>query len=335
MLDWVQDLWNALNGWLFEAAVQPALYSLGLMAWAEDAFDWMDFFLFGLVQVAIVYAICRPLEAWKPVERWDDRRVVRTDVLYTLLARLGILPLIAFIAFSALESRLAGFVADSGWVPPTLETLLPALREYPLLALAAYIVVMDFGEYWRHRFQHTFGWWWALHSVHHAQTQMTFWTDDRNHIIDDVIGAVWFGGLALLIGVPPGQFPIVVVVLRLAESLSHANIRLSFGAIGERLFVSPRFHRLHHGILEPGAEGKNFAVLLPVWDWIFGTADFRRHHFPPTGDSDLPDALVSGGWLRQQAVGAKQFFRALLPGGRSGPEPHPVAGPNEQASPSG
>ncbi|MFC7556837.1 sterol desaturase family protein [Pseudoroseomonas wenyumeiae] len=239
MMDAIQDAWNGLNGWLFEAAVQPALYALGLMAWAEDAFDWMDFFMFGLLQVAIVYAICRPLEAWKPVERWGDRRRVRVDILYTMLARLGILPLIAFIAFSAMESRLAGLVADSGWVPPTLETLVPALREYPLLALLTYIVVMDFGEYWRHRFQHTFGWWWALHSIHHAQTQMTFWTDDRNHVLDDVIGALWFGGLALLIGVPPGQFPLVVIVLRLAESLSHANIRLSFGAVGERLLVSP------------------------------------------------------------------------------------------------
>lgn len=43
----------------------------------------------------------------------------------------------------------------------------------PLLALAIYIVIMDFGEYWRHRFRHTFGRWWALHSVHYAQTRMT------------------------------------------------------------------------------------------------------------------------------------------------------------------
>lgn len=310
MMDAIQDSWNGLNGWLFETAVQPALYALGLMAWAEDAFDWMDFFMFGLLQVAIVYAICRPLEAWKPVERWGDRRRVRVDILYTMLARLGILPLIAFIAFSTMESRLAGLIADSGWVPPTLETLVPALREYPLLALLTYIVVMDFGEYWRHRFQHTFGWWWALHSIHHAQTQMTFWTDDRNHVLDDIIGALWFGGLALLIGVPPGQFPLVVIVLRLAESLSHANIRLSFGAVGERLLVSPRFHRLHHG---QGRElaNKNFAVLLPIWDWIFGTADFRRDYYPPTGDGSPADAPVHGGWLRQQMVGLRRLGAAL------------------------
>ncbi|MFC7611825.1 sterol desaturase family protein [Teichococcus aestuarii] len=284
MIDALQDAWNMGQGWLFEVLVQPALYALGLMEWAEDAFEWMNFALFGVVQVLVIYAVCRPLEAWKPVEPRTDGRSIRTDVFYTVLTRLGLLPLLAFIAFASLGAWWEASVADSGWVPPTLETLFPILRDWPLLALAVYIVVLDFGEYWRHRFQHTFGWWWALHSIHHAQRQMTFWTDDRNHILDDVIGAVWFGGIALLIGVPPGHFPIVVLVLRLAEALSHANVRLSFGRVGERLLVSPRFHRLHHSELAPGEEGRNYGVLLPVWDWMFGTADFRRDIFRPTGD---------------------------------------------------
>ncbi|PHK95332.1 fatty acid hydroxylase [Pseudoroseomonas rhizosphaerae] len=312
MIAALEDLWFAGQGWLFETLVQPVLYALGLMEWAEDAFEWMDFALFGVLQVAVIYLVCRPLEAWKPVEPRTDARSIRTDILYTLLTRLGLLPLVAFIAFASMEARLAGLVADSGWVPPTLETLFPVLRQWPLLALAVYIVVLDFGEYWRHRFQHTFGWWWALHSIHHTQRQMTFWTDDRNHILDDVIGAVWFGAIALLIGVPPGQFPIVVLVLRLAEALSHANLRLSFGRVGERLLVSPRFHRLHHSELAPGEEGRNYGVLLPVWDWMFGTADFRRDRFPPTGESSLPEALATGGWWRQQALGLRRMGAALL-----------------------
>ena len=313
MPDFIENLWADLQGWIFETLLQPALYALGLMEWAEDAFEWTDFFLFGLFQVAIIYLVCRPLEAWKPVEPRSDRRSIRTDILYTMLTRLGLLPLIGFVAFASLEARLSGYVADSGWVPPTLETLIPWLRDWPLVALALYIIVLDFGEYWRHRFQHTFGWWWALHSIHHAQRQMTFWTDDRNHIIDDLIGAVWFSGLALLIGVPPGQFPIAVLVLRLAEALSHANVRLSFGWLGERLVVSPRFHRLHHAPLQPGEEGRNYGVLLPVWDWMFGTAEFkRRHEFPATGEPSVPEDLATGSWLRQQYSGAKRMGAALL-----------------------
>lgn len=307
----IADLYDRATGWLFETVLQPAMYALGLMDWADEAFHWMDFFVFGAIQVAVVVAVCRPLEMWRPVERHANGRLVWTDVAYTLLTRLGILPMIGFVLFFAVGTRIEALIADSGFVPPTLETFLPFLREWPVLALALYVVVLDFGEYWRHRFQHMFGWWWALHSIHHAQTQMTFWTDDRNHILDDVIAAAWFGIIAVLIGVPPGQFPIILLILRLAESLSHANVRLDFGRVGERVFVSPRFHRLHHGVLSVGQQGKNYGVLLPVWDWMFGTADFDRKTYPRTGDPGAPQAYVAGGWARQQLVGFREVWRAL------------------------
>ena len=39
----------------------------------------------------------RPLELWQPVERWAERRAVRTDVVYTLVHRLGVVPAIVFL----------------------------------------------------------------------------------------------------------------------------------------------------------------------------------------------------------------------------------------------
>ncbi len=311
MFGHLDTAYSQLTGWLYTEALQPALYALGLMDYADDLYNWLDFAIFGLIGIIVSYVVCRPLEAAMPVERWPGSGPVHTDMIYTLLARVGVLPLLAFILLNGAQSRLDGFIADTGFVPPTLETIVPVLRDYPLLALAAYVVVLDFGEYWRHRFQHRFGWWWALHSVHHAQRQMTFWTDDRNHILDDIIAAAWFGIIAVAIGVPPGQFPIILLVLRLGESLSHANVRLDFGPVGERLVVSPRFHRLHHGVLSVGNSGKNYSVLLPVWDWIFGTADFRRDHYPRTGDPDAPAAYVRGGWAAQQVVGLRQVWRAV------------------------
>lgn len=308
----LKDLYASATGWLFETLIQPSLYALGLMDWAEDVYGWLDFALFGLLSIGVVYAVCRPLELWRPVERWaDGGRAVRTDMVYTFLARLGVLPLLTFFALASLQSRWEGWLTEAGVMPPTLEELIPPLRDHPLVALLLYVVILDFGEYWRHRAQHGFRWWWALHSIHHAQRQMTFWTDDRNHVLDDVLAALWFGGIALLIGVPPVQFPFILLLMRLAESLSHANVRLDYGRVGERLLVSPRFHRLHHGELSAGEHGRNYAVLLPVWDWIFGTGDFRRDVYLPTGAPGEPEALASGGWLRQQVVGIRQFVLAL------------------------
>lgn len=311
MFDWLMDVWIDSSGAIYEAAVQPLLYAAGLMAFADRVQEWLDFALLGIVQIVLVYAVCRPLEALRPVEAVTDRKAIWTDVIYTLLARLGLLPLIAFVLLSSAERTLQGWLADTGFVAPTLETLFPALREMPLVALLLYVVILDFGEYWRHRFQHMFGWWYALHSVHHAQRQMTFWTDDRNHLLDDAIAALWFGAVALLIGVPPVQFVLIVMLRQLAESLSHANVRLSFGRVGERVLVSPRFHRIHHGVLSAGEHGRNYAVLLPVWDWIFGTADFDRTSYPRTGDPEAPESLATGGWLRQQVDGFKELGRAL------------------------
>ena len=123
MFDWLMNLWVDTSGAIYEGAVQPALYALGLMLWADRVQEWLDFALLGIVQIALVYAVCRPLEAIKPVEDVTDQKAIWTDVIYTLLARLGLLPLIAFVALSWAERTLQGLLADTGFVAPTLETM--------------------------------------------------------------------------------------------------------------------------------------------------------------------------------------------------------------------
>jgi sterol desaturase/sphingolipid hydroxylase (fatty acid hydroxylase superfamily) len=81
--------------------------------------------------------------------------------------------------------------------------------------------------------------------------------------------------------------------------------------VGERLLVSPRFHRIHHGELSAGEDGRNYAVLLPVWDWIFRTGDFDRTSYPRTGDPQAPEILATGGWWHQQVAGLKELGRVL------------------------
>ena len=46
---------------------------------------------------------------------------------------------------------------------------------------------------------------------------MTFWSDDRNHLLDDLMSGIWFGLVALAIGVPPLQFPMLVLTVRVLE----------------------------------------------------------------------------------------------------------------------
>ena len=246
------DPFDTAAGWLQEHLVIPVLYQLDLMQWEDVGYGWALFAIYGVAQVLITLAVCLPLERWRPVESWPDAKAVTVDVFYTLLNRIGVLPLVTFVLFYQIQVGLNGWLTDHGIVPPTLEMLLPGLLGHQVLTFALYVLILDCGEYWRHRLSHSFGWWWALHSLHHAQRQMTFWSDDRNHVVDEVICFLWSAAIALLIGIPPLQFPLLVLVLRFLESLSHANARVSFGQVGDRLLISPRFHRAHHGVLAAG-----------------------------------------------------------------------------------
>jgi sterol desaturase/sphingolipid hydroxylase (fatty acid hydroxylase superfamily) len=304
------DPFDLIAGWLHEHLIIPALYALGLMRWEELASGWILFAVYGAVQVAATLAICLPLERWRPVERWPDNKAVGVDIFYTVLSRVGVLPLVTFVLFYQVQVAMNGWLTDHGWIPPMLERVFPALLGHAVLTFVIYAIILDFADYWRHRVSHMVRWWWALHSVHHAQRQMTFWSDDRNHLLDDFIAFVWFGVIALAIGVPPMQFPLLVLVLRFVESLSHANARVSFGVVGERMLVSPRFHRAHHGVLAFGRRSCNYGAVLPWWDMLFGTADFSPE-FVPTGDPSGDEALATGSWFAQQWSGLRRLWRAL------------------------
>ena len=144
---------------------------------------------------------------------------------------------------------------------------------------------------------------------------MSFWSDDRNHLLDDFAMDGIFALVALLIGVAPAQFVTIIVATRVIESLSHANLKLSFGRVGEYLLVSPRFHRIHHGIgvgHEGNARGVNFAVLFPIWDVIFSTANFENS-YPPTGIRDQLDGEEYGrGFWAQQWLGLQRLAYACV-----------------------
>lgn len=300
-------------GWIQETLLLPVLFALGLIQWEDISFGWALFAVYGAAQVLVTFALCVPLERWRPVEHWPDARAVVVDVLYTFISRVGLLPLMTYVLFFRLQVELNGALTDMGYVPPTLERIFPFLFGMPVLTFFLYAVILDFGEYWRHRLSHMFRWWYSLHALHHAQRQMTFWSDDRNHLIDDIIGFAWFTCIALLIGVPPMQFPLLVLLLRLIESLSHANARVSYGWLGERLLVSPRFHRAHHGVTAAGEVSVNYGAVLPWWDMLFRTGDFSRE-FVKTGDPTAEEALATGGYFTQQWAGAKRMLRDLFGG---------------------
>lgn len=307
----IYSLVEPLQSWLFETFLMPALYALGFSAYSEEVFDATGVMLLGFLFMVIAYVLIRPLEAWRPIENWPDRRAIRVDVLYTLLHKSGALPLLFFFLLSPLWLPLQSWLHSHDLMALQLEDLSPWLLASPLAAFFAYAVVFDFFEYWRHRLQHRLRWWWGLHSVHHSQKQMSFWCDSRNHVLDSLIRTLWLSLLALAIGIPGNHFVGLVILMQLVESLSHVNARISYGRLGERLLVSPSFHRVHHGVgtgHEGSAKGCNFAVIFPVWDILFGTA---RYDVLPgaTGIRDQAEGARYGeGFWEQQSIGLRRML---------------------------
>jgi sterol desaturase/sphingolipid hydroxylase (fatty acid hydroxylase superfamily) len=319
-MDWIQNLFELAQQWLFHAVVQPILWSFGLGALLDDAFVGTGWLLVGIIQIGVMLALIGPLQRWRPADARLDVSAVRTDVLYTLLHRLGIFRLALFFSVEPLFDDLFGVLRVAGFGTVHIDQFMAGVTDHPFVSFVIYLVVFDFFDYWMHRGQHRLEWWWSLHALHHSQRSMTMWSDNRNHLLDDLIRDSMMVILGQLIGVGPGQFIALVAITQLSESLQHANVRLHFGAIGERLWVSPRFHRLHHSIglghenatqgeklvfgQSPALGGHNFGVLLPWWDVLFGTARFENR-YDPTGIRDQVEAgrNYGQGFWEQQKLG--------------------------------
>ena len=318
---WLGNGFDAAQQWLFESVMQPLMFAMGLASHLESGYEASGWVLVGLLQLVVIAAGIGPLQRWRPVEAVTDRATVRTDILYTLIHRLGLFRLGLFLAVDPLADSFFGALRVAGISTFQLDGLWPGVTDVPWVSLLLYLVAFDFVDYWIHRGQHHFEWWWRLHSLHHSQRQMTMWSDKRNHLLDDLLRDTILVVVAQVIGVAPGQFIAIVAITQLSESFQHANLRLWFGRWGERLWISPRFHRRHHSIgighesLKPadGAVparvvlgGHNFGVLLPWWDMLLGTANFEQR-YDPTGVRDQvepgPDGRVrdygSGFWSQQ------------------------------------
>lgn len=302
---------------LFEGVVQPLLFQLGMANLLEDAFAGTGWVLMGVLQVVVIATVFRALEAWRPVEPVTDRRAVRTDVIYSLIHRLGLFRLAMFFTVEALAFETAASLRLQGWQPWQADQFWPGVSDRPLVSFLVYLLIFDLTDYLIHRGQHGWNRWWQLHALHHSQRQMTRWSDNRNHLLDDVLRDVIMVSVALVLGVAPGQFVAIVAVTQLLESLSHANVRLGFGPVLGRVLVSPAYHRLHHAIGTgheshgPGSlGGHNFAVLFPLWDIVFRTASFD-FRYEPTGIRDqLPQEGgrdYGRGFWQQQWLGLKRL----------------------------
>ena len=232
------------------------------------------------------------------------RAALTTDLVYWLLTPLLTRPLgrIAVIVAVAPALWLLGRSLERDQL---LHGFGPAAALPGWLQAILIVVLGDFVGYWMHRAFHR-GRLWPFHAVHHAARELTWTAAVRVHPLNEALSRMVQAVPFVALGFSPLVVGAYLPFLTFFAILLHANVRWDFGPL-RHVVASPTFHRWHHAD-EGLARDRNFAGLLPLWDWLFGTLYLPRgvqpQRFGAQGE-DVPD-----GWLAQQLFP----FRARSPG---------------------
>ena len=152
-MTWAGEMFAAAQQQLFEM-VSPWLFAWGMGNLLEDAYAASAWLLAGLLQIAVLMLVIGPLQRWRPVEPVTDRATIRTDVIYTLIHRLGLFRLALFFVFDPVFNSGFGTLRASGLGTFHLDQLWPGVTDGALASFVLYLLVFDFAAYWLHRGQH-------------------------------------------------------------------------------------------------------------------------------------------------------------------------------------
>lgn len=185
------------------------------------------------------------------------------------------------LAFALVETNLSLFLGMAMFFGVTYvaqhqivrvgAALGPLTIASPVLAMVVFFVVIDFANYWTHRFCHRVPLLWTIHRYHHSAPEMTVLTAGRDHPMERALASMVSALPTALLAVPAEQFFVLMLLAKAVGLLKHSNVLSNWGVVGRWLFQSPAAHRIHHSI-DPAHHNTNYASLFQFWDVLFGTA---------------------------------------------------------------
>ncbi len=155
------------------------------------------------------------------------------------------------------------------------------------------MILADLVQYWVHRMFHKIPWLWKFHAVHHSAEVMDWMAGNRLHLVDLAVTRSLIYVPSFVLGFSDMPMYAYIVFVSLHSVFIHANVGIRFGWL-RYLFATPQFHHWHHGADEEAID-KNFAVHLPVLDWLFGTFFIPGDRWPDrygVQDNDVPQSFV-------------------------------------------
>ena len=143
-------------------------------------------------------------------------------------------------------------------------------RQPFVFQFAEILLLTDLTQYWVHRLFHVVPALWRFHAIHHSAETMDWLAGSRLHLVDVAVTRGLTYVPVYILGFAEAPLFAYVTFVSIQATFIHANVRFEFGPF-RWLLATPQFHHWHHGA-ERDAIDKNFAVHLPMLDWLFGTS---------------------------------------------------------------
>jgi sterol desaturase/sphingolipid hydroxylase (fatty acid hydroxylase superfamily) len=219
----------------------------------------LDFFVLQLFVLGLVFV---PMERlWTLREQRIFREEWQTDLKYFFASHVGI-QVISFATMIPVQVFFSWAVR--------LE-FQEAVAAQPLwLQFVQILLLVDFVSYWAHRAFHVVPWLWKFHAIHHSSTRLDWLAGSRLHLVDIIVMRL-VGFIPIFVcGFAPAALYAYLSFISFHAVYIHANVSHRWPGM-RHVLATPEFHHWHHAAEEEGVD-KNFAVLLPLVDRLFGTA---------------------------------------------------------------
>ncbi len=225
-----------------------------------------------ILTIGTLYLVLGVFEYLFPAERGQSAKGRLRNIVFTFIFLLA-----GGLALGWLFSLVS--LPFTSWPEQT-----PTFTAFIVLA---YLFLSDFIFYWYHRAQHRFPWFWVLHELHHADTELNATSSMRTYWLERPIQTlVIVAPVQYFLGLDPTALFITPFVTIGWLFFTHANWKLNLGSLTP-IITGPQLHRIHHSRL-PEHQGKNFAQFYPVFDVMFGTYYRpKKDEYPPTGTQEL------------------------------------------------
>jgi sterol desaturase/sphingolipid hydroxylase (fatty acid hydroxylase superfamily) len=252
----------------------------------DGPFLGLDWFLLNLIFYSALFVPLERLFARLPAQP-IFRRAWRTDLAYFFVSSL-------LVQVTTLLTMRPSMVFFQWAAHPNLQAW---MRSQPVaVQFVEILLVTDLTQYWVHRLFHQVPALWRFHRIHHSAETMDWLAGSRLHLVDVAITRGLTYIPIYILGFAEAPLFVYIAFVSIQATFIHANVRFRFGPL-RWLLATPQFHHWHHGA-EAEAVDKNFAVHLPLLDWLFGTFHLPGDRWPAAyGLAD--GAAVPRGYLLQ------------------------------------